>query len=58
MLLPSDQDIPLNRLLSVATDAARQGGAVLAEFARTGFHIEYKQTVNLVTDADNQAEQG
>ena len=27
------------------------------EYARTGFHVEYKNAVNLVTDADRRAEQ-
>ena len=54
---PLGQDIPLDRLLSVATDAARHGGAVLTECMRNGFHIELKQTINLVTNADHQAEQ-
>lgn len=57
MSLPYDQDIPLDRLASVATDAARQAGAVLAECTRTGFRIEHKQVINLVTDADHRAEQ-
>src|SRR5678810_26591 len=57
MWLPSGLDIPLDSLLSVATDAARQGGAVLAECSRNGVHIELKQTINLVTNADHQAEQ-
>jgi myo-inositol-1(or 4)-monophosphatase len=50
-------DIPLDRLLSVATDAACQAGSVLMECARTGFRIERRQIINLVTDADHQAEQ-
>ena len=53
----SDQDPPLDVLLSVASDAARQGGSVLTECTRTGFHIEHKQTINLVTNADHRAEQ-
>ncbi len=57
MPLPYDQDIPSDTLLSVATDAARQAGAVLTECTRTGFRIEHKQIINLVTDADRQAEQ-
>lgn len=57
MSLPYDQDIPLEALLSVATDAARQAGMVLTECTRTGFRIEHKQVINLVTDADRQAEQ-
>ncbi|MCX5724704.1 MAG: inositol monophosphatase family protein [Nitrospirae bacterium] len=57
MPLSSSQDIPLDELLSVATAAARQAGAVLTECTRTGFRIEHKQLINLVTDADHQAEQ-
>lgn len=57
MWLPSGLDIPLDSLLSVAIDAAQQGGAVLAECSRNGVHIELKQTINLVTNADHQAEQ-
>jgi myo-inositol-1(or 4)-monophosphatase len=57
MALLYDQDIPLDRLASVATDAARQAGAVLAECTRAGFRIEHKQVINLVTDADHRAEQ-
>jgi len=57
MSLPNGEDIPLDTLISVATDAARQAGAVLAECTRTGFCIEHKQIINLVTDADHRAEQ-
>ena len=57
MSLPYDQDISSNTLLSVATAAARQAGAVLTECARVGFQIKHKEIINLVTDADHQAEQ-
>jgi len=57
MSVPYGQDIPLGTLISVASDAARQAGAVLADCTRTGFRIEHKQIINLVTDADYQAEQ-
>ena len=57
MSLPHDQDIPSDTLLSVATNAARQAGDVLTECMRTGFQIEHKEIINLVTDADHQAEQ-
>ena len=57
MSLPYGQDVPLGTLISVATDAARQAGAILVECTRTGFGIEHKQIINLVTDADHQAEQ-
>jgi myo-inositol-1(or 4)-monophosphatase len=57
-MTPAQSDnIPLDRILSVATDAARQAGAVLIKSARTGFRIEHKQVINLVTDADHEAEQ-
>ena len=52
-----DQNIPFDTLTSVAIDAARQGGAVLEECTRTGFRVELKQLINLVTDADYRAEQ-
>jgi myo-inositol-1(or 4)-monophosphatase len=53
---PND-NIPLDGLLSVAADAARQAGAILRKSAVTGFRIEHKQVINLVTDADHEAEQ-
>lgn len=42
---------------AVAIEAARRAGAILQERARSGFHVEHKDVVNLVTDADHQAEQ-
>src|SRR4051812_18320621 len=57
MPLPHSQDISFNRLLSVATDAAYQGGAILTKCASNGFRIEHKQLIDLVTSADHQAEQ-
>jgi myo-inositol-1(or 4)-monophosphatase len=57
MPVPAESNIPFDTLISVATDAARQAGGVLAECMRTGFRIEHKQTINLVTDADHRAEQ-
>jgi myo-inositol-1(or 4)-monophosphatase len=44
-------------LLAIAVDAARQAGQVLQECARTGFCVEHKNVINLVTDADCRAEQ-
>ena len=57
MSIPYDQDISLDALIVVAADAARQAGAILTEYTRTGFRVEHKQIINLVTDADHQAEQ-
>jgi myo-inositol-1(or 4)-monophosphatase len=57
MSFPHDQDISLDALLTVAIDAARKAGAILIECSRTGVRIEHKQLLNLVTNADYQAEQ-
>jgi len=43
-------------LLATAILAARAAGRVLTEHARSGFRIEYKAAINLVTDADRRAE--
>jgi myo-inositol-1(or 4)-monophosphatase len=55
--MSNDQDVPIDALISVAKDAARQAGTVLMECTRTGFRIRQKQIINLVTDADHRAEQ-
>ncbi len=47
----------LDQLVSIATDAARSAGAVLLDYARKGFHVEHKNPINLVTDADHAAEE-
>lgn len=43
-------------LLETAIRAAQTAGTVLREHARSGFRIEYKAAINLVTDADRRAE--
>ena len=45
------------RLLSVAIEAARAAGRLLLNYARSGFRIEHKSPIDLVTDADHAAEQ-
>ena len=47
----------LEALKQTAIKAARLAGAILLDYARGGFRVEHKDTVNLVTDADRQAEQ-
>lgn len=47
----------LEAFKATAIEAAQLAGQVLLEHARTGFRIEYKNTVNLVTDADRRSEQ-
>ena len=44
-------------LLSTAVEAARAAGAILLNYAKSGFHITHKSPINLVTDADHAAEQ-
>jgi myo-inositol-1(or 4)-monophosphatase len=45
-----------SKLLETATRAARAAGTVLTEHAQSGFRIDYKAAINLVTDADRRAE--
>ena len=53
---PSHQP-DLTALLETAVTAGRQAGAVLMRYAQTGFRVEYKNPINLVTEADHAAEQ-
>lgn len=52
-----DDNCSSELLLSVATKAAKSAGNLLLYYAKTGFRIEHKNPVNLVTDADHAAEQ-
>ena len=45
------------RYLATAVHAAEAAGAVLLDHARSGFRIDHKAAINLVTDADRQAEE-
>ncbi len=54
MNVPSLSDC--STLLETAVRAAQAAGIVLREHARSGFRIEYKSAINLVTDADRRAE--
>ena len=51
--LPSEE---LDRYLATAVQAAEAAVHVLLEHAKTGFRIDHKAAINLVTDADRQAE--
>ncbi|MBK9307299.1 MAG: inositol monophosphatase [Nitrospira sp.] len=44
-------------LLETAVTAGRAAGALLLNYTAAGFHVEYKNPINLVTDADRAAEQ-
>ena len=52
---PSDAE--LEGVKATAIEAAVIAGRILLEYARTGFQIEHKNAVNLVTDADKESEQ-
>jgi myo-inositol-1(or 4)-monophosphatase len=43
-------------MLELAIRAAREGGAILQEYAARGFQIEHKGRINLVTEADLASE--
>lgn len=44
-------------LLEAAVSASKKAGALLRTYAGSGFRVEYKNPINLVTDADRAAEQ-
>jgi len=52
-----DEPISHDKLLEAAVSASQEAGALLLQYARAGFRIEYKNPINLVTDADRAAEQ-
>lgn len=53
----SDPHSNIKELLETAMTAGRRAGAILTHYARSGFHVEYKSPINLVTEADHAAEQ-
>ena len=56
-----DQFIPptsdFEPFVKIAIEAAQVGGAILQEYTRIGFHIQRKDEINLVTEADLRSEQ-
>jgi myo-inositol-1(or 4)-monophosphatase len=53
--VPSTEDC--SYYLATAIQAAEAAGAILLDCARSGFRIDYKAAINLVTDADRRAEE-
>ncbi|OQW33039.1 MAG: inositol monophosphatase [Nitrospira sp. SG-bin1] len=53
----SHEPISSEILLEAAVAASRAAGTLLLQYAEAGFDIEYKNPINLVTDADRAAEQ-
>lgn len=53
----SSGHIPHDILLETAAAASKEAGSLLLSFVKSGFRIEHKNPINLVTDADHAAEQ-
>lgn len=51
------ESVSAELLLDTAVAASQKAGAILLKYAEAGFNIEYKNPINLVTDADHAAEQ-
>jgi myo-inositol-1(or 4)-monophosphatase len=51
------EPLPEATLLETAITASREAGALLLQYTADGFRIEYKNPINLVTEADHAAEQ-
>lgn len=51
------EPLSTDRLLETAIAASREAGALLLNYSARGFRVEYKNPINLVTDADHAAEQ-
>jgi len=49
-------DTPLPILTEVAVSAARAGGSALLEQRRTGYRVQFKGEIDLVTNADRRSE--
>jgi myo-inositol-1(or 4)-monophosphatase len=54
---PPHEPISYHALLEAAITASQEAGALLLRYAEAGFRVEYKNPINLVTDADHAAEQ-
>ena len=53
----SSDPLSADTLLETAVTAGRAAGSLLLNYTAAGFHVEYKNPINLVTDADRAAEQ-
>ncbi len=53
----SSEPIALTTLMETAIAAGKEAGALLLQYAHSGFRVEYKNPINLVTNADKAAEQ-
>ena len=57
----SNQNTPhsteVEQFAKLAIEAAQIGAAILQEYAQNGFHVQHKDQINLVTEADLRSEQ-
>lgn len=53
----SFDEVPYDALLETAITAGREAGALLLDYVKSGFRVEHKNPINLVTDADRAAEE-
>jgi myo-inositol-1(or 4)-monophosphatase len=53
----SSDEVPHTTLLEAAIVASKEAGALLLVYVRSGFRIEHKNPINLVTDVDHASEQ-
>jgi len=55
-MLSATEHVPMSVLLDVAIEAGKKAGSILLDYTKSGFRIEHKNPINLVTDADHAAE--
>lgn len=55
-MLSAVEHVPMSVLLDVAVEAGKKAGSILLDYTKSGFRIEHKNPINLVTDADHAAE--
>lgn len=55
--MSTSEQIPHDTLLKTAVAAGKEAGAILLNYVRSGFRVEHKSPINLVTDADHASEQ-
>jgi myo-inositol-1(or 4)-monophosphatase len=53
----SFDQVPHDALLETAIAASKEAGALLLDYVKSGFRVEHKNPINLVTDADRAAEE-
>jgi len=55
-MLSAIEHVPMSVLLDAAVEAGKKAGSILLDYTKSGFRVEHKNPINLVTDADHAAE--